>query len=47
MEIEKLLDECRSLYYENNYQEVINTCNEILKRDFNNQNQDSLSHEKL
>ena len=37
MEIEKLLDECRSLYYENNYHDVIKTCNEILKRDFNNQ----------
>ena len=37
MAIEKLLDECARLYSEGNYQEVVNTCNEILKMDLNNQ----------
>ena len=37
MPVEELLDECRNAYYENNYYEVINICDEILKHDFNNQ----------
>ena len=37
MPIEKLLEECRQSYYENNYSDVIKICDEILKHDFNNQ----------
>ena len=37
MTIQDLLDKCESAYYENNYSEVIDICDEILKHDFNNQ----------
>ncbi|MBO6111288.1 MAG: hypothetical protein J6P12_10640 [Methanobrevibacter sp.] len=37
MPVKKLLNECRKEYYENNYSEVMNICDEILKHDFNNQ----------
>ena len=36
METERLLDECRRLYDEDDYQGVIGACDEILKIDFNN-----------
>lgn len=37
MPIEKQLDECRSLFDEKMYLQTIDACNEILKRDLNNQ----------
>lgn len=37
MEMEKLLDEYKALFDEKRYPEAIDACNEILKRDLNNQ----------
>lgn len=36
-DIEKMLDECKRSYYEDDYRQVMDICNEILKMDFNNQ----------
>lgn len=37
MSVEKLLDKCGKFFDENNYDEVIKTCNKILKIDLNNE----------
>ena len=36
MQIKELLDDCRKLYYEGKYSEMIDICDEILSHDFNN-----------
>lgn len=37
MSTEKLLEQCRQLCFDNNYSQAIDVCDEILKRDLNNQ----------
>ena len=37
MPVEKLLDKCKKSYFENNFCEAIDICDEILSHDFNNQ----------